>query len=465
MRDETSSLPVTAGSPQCPRGHRLLGHLPALRREQMGFLERCARDYGDFVPLRLGPARAFLLSHPDLVEEVFVEKSCSFNRGPGIYRNRNLFGGGLLASQGGAWRRQRKLIQPAFQRERLAEYAAGMSACADEMMRDWRDGETRDIHREMMRLALRNIIGAVFGTDSERVWSASGEEIAAAMDTLPEVLLRRMNGPLLFTPESFPAPTNMRLKRIISRLDAVLYPLIKARRAQPVGEHSDLLAMLLEARDEADGPGMSDREIRDELVTFLFAGHETTAAVMTWMWYLLARHPEQRAGIEAELQRVLDGRAPSAEDAGALVCIEQAVRETMRLYPPGWVLGREAQEDCVIGGHPIRKGSILLMSAWVIQRDPRFFDEPERYLPERWADGLMKRIPRFAYFPFGGGPRICIGSAFALMEIVMVTAAVAKRYRLDLPDGSKTVEAPIQPAVTLRPKGGLVMRISRRQDA
>ena len=330
--------------PPAPPAHGLLGHLPALRREQMGFLARCARDYGDFVPLRLGPRRAFLISHPDLIEPVFVASLERFNRGPGTDRNRRMFGSGLVGSDGAVWRRHRQLAQPAFHREHLGAFAPTMVACTERMLATWQEGETRDIHEEMTQLTLEIVVRLLFGTESEAVWQEFGARMGAAMRVLPETLLRRLNGPLLLLPEGFPSPTNLRMGRALAELDRILYPLIRQLRSRAArAENADgLLAMLLAARDE-DGAGLTDSEIRDELVTFLFAGHETTAAVLTWAFSLLTRHPSVDARLSEELRTVLGSRLPGAEDRALLVYTERVVRETLRLYPPAWHPGTRGE--------------------------------------------------------------------------------------------------------------------------
>jgi cytochrome P450 len=445
--------------PPGPRGHPLLGHLPALRREQIGFLERCAREYGDFVPLRLGPTRAFLLSHPDLVEPVFVSHLDRFNRGPGAERNRRMFGRGLIASEGDLWRRHRRLAQPSFQREPVAVFGPVMVTCAERVVASWQDGETRDIHHEMTRLTLEIVVRFLFGRDADTIWHTQGEAIAAAMNLLPQTLLRRLNGPLLLLPEAFPAPTNWRMGRALADLDRILYPLIQQSRNRQGNEGGGLLERLVAARDEGDGAGLTDEEIRDELVTFLFAGHETTAATLTWACSLLARHPTIQTELAAELQTVLGDRSPRVEDRPALVQTERIVMETLRLYPPAWILGRGVKQPCEIGGCSVPPHSTVLMSPWVMQRDRRFFDAPERFDPRRWADGLARRLPKFAFYPFGGGPRVCIGQSFATQEAALVLAVVARGFHFEPATGPLPA---IQPAITLRPEGGLLLRLCRR---
>lgn len=436
-----------------PRGHLLTGHLPEFSRDLLGFLTRCARDHGDIVPLRIGPLRAYLLSRPDLVEHVLLTHSKDFRKSP-AYRLilSRVVGDGLVTSDGEVWRRQRRLVQPAFHRERIAAYAEAMVDRADRAVAHWREGEVRDVHGEMMRLTLEIVCRALFKADV----SDAVRDVGEALSVAREEANTRLNTLLFLVPAFVPTPGNLRLKRAVRRLDRVVYGLIEQRRAKGDGD-DDLLGMLLRARDE--GSGMTDRQLRDELMTLFLAGHETTAIALTWAFYLLAQHPEAEATLHAELASVLRGGRPTADDAARLVYTEHVIWETLRLYPPVIALGRQALRDCEIGGVPIRKGSILLLSQWVLHRDPRYFTDPERFDPGRWADGLAARLPRFAYFPFGGGPRSCIGASFAMLEAVLVLATIAHRYRLRIAPEERVG---LDPSATLRPKGGLRMVLAAR---
>ncbi len=438
--------------PPGPKGHPLWGNLSDFRRDRLGFLTRAARDWGDVVPLRFGPRRLLLVSDPALIESVLVANSRHFVKGAGLRRNRHVFGNGLLVSDGDFWRRQRRLAQPAFHRQRIAAYADTMVAYTERLLAGWRDGETRDLHQEMMGLTLEIVAKTLFDADVTGDVRAVGD----ALDLLMTSFTARMNLTLLL-PESLPTPTNRRLREAVARLDAIVFGIIERRRAG--GEdHGDLLSMLLQARDE-DGGRMTDRQLRDEALTLFAAGHETTALALTWTFYLLAQHPAAEAKLAAELDAVLGGRAPTLEDRPNLPYTEQVVTEAMRLYPPAWTIGREAVADCPLGPYQLPKGDAVLMSQWVVHRDPRWFDRPDEFDPDRWADGLAKRLPRFAYFPFGGGPRVCIGNTFAQMEATLLLATIARRYRLALVPGRPIVPAP---SITLRPKHGLRVTLHER---
>ncbi len=437
-----------------PPGHFLLGQLPELNRDALGYLTQCARTYGGFVRLRLGATRIFLISDPDLIEQVLVTDYKNFTKGRALRYNRRLFGNGLLVSEGDFWRRQRRLAQPAFHRERIAAYGEIMVAFTERMLADWRDGQTRDLHADMMRLTMEITVKTLFDA------AIAGEEadmVADALHGAQEAAMRRMRSPV-FIPEWLPTAPNRLMQRSVARLDGLIYRLIRERRANPT-DRGDLLSLLLAAQDEEDGSRMTDQQLRDETLTLFLAGHETTALVMTWTWYLLAQHPDVEARLADELTRVLGDRAPTLADRANLEYTEWVVLETMRLYPPAWIVGRLSAKSCQIGPHEIPAGSGVLMPPWITHRDPQYFDDPEAFRPERWADGLQKRLPRFAYFPFGGGPRVCIGNAFAMLESVLLLATMARRFRCALVPNQKIV---LQPAITLRPKHGLAMTLHEK---
>jgi cytochrome P450 len=458
---------LVAARPRGPKGQFPTGNLPEFSRDRLGFLTACAREYGDFVPFRLGPRPFVLLSHPDYVEYVLVANNDNFRKHYLLRMNRLLLGNGLLTSEGDLWRRQRRLAQPAFHRQRIAAYGEVMVEYAERMLATWRDGEVRDVHADMTRLTLEIVAKTLFDAD------VAGEagHVGAALEVVMETFIARMDS-LLMLPESVPTPTNLRLQRAVRQLDEIVYGIIAHRRAsgEDRGDPSAsseqvrfagqaLLSMLLRARDEDDGGRMTDKQLRDETMTLFLAGHETTAIALSWTWYLLARHPEVVAKLEAELDATLGGRAPTVADLPRLPYAGMVVSEAMRLYPPAYAFGREAIGDCEIGGHRVTAGTTVIMSPWVLHRDRRFYDEPEAFDPDRWAHGLARRLPKYAYFPFGGGPRVCIGASFATMEATLLLAAIARRFRLALAS-----DAPItpQPAITLRPKDGIRVLLRAR---
>lgn len=366
-----------------------------------------------------------------------------------------IFGHGLLTAEGDTWLRQRRLAAPAFHSRRIAAYGDVMVRYAERMLDGWHDGESRDAHHEMMKLTMQIVSKTLFDAEV----SEDEMEVSRAFDAIVEEIALRFRQPLPI-PDWLPLPRNRRYLAAVRRLDALVYRFIAARR-RVEGDRGDLLSMLLAARDE-DGRGMTDVQVRDEVITLFLAGHETTAIALSWTWYLLARHPEAEARLAEELETVLDGRAPTLEDLPRLSYTEQVIKESMRRYPPAYAFGREAVEDCEIGGYRIPAGATVFMSQWAMHRDSRFFAEPEAFRPERWTAELEQSLPRYAYLPFGGGPRICIGNRFAMMEAVLLLATIARRFRLRL---ASSDEIKPFPSITLRPVGGVPVRLEARQPA
>jgi cytochrome P450 len=441
--------------PPGPNGKFLTGNIGELRQDTLALFTRCAREYGDVASIRIGLTRVFMVSHPRLIEEVLINNAKNFTKHFGIRMLRPTLGNGLLTSEGEFWLRQRRLIQPSFSRERILTYAPAMVEFADRLGNTWRDGETRDVHADMTRLTLEIIARTMFGADVSDQAVAVGEAVAA----LAAALVRRFQS-VLRLPAVFPTPGNLRRRRFSRRIDAILYDIIRKRRAskQP---GDDLLGILIRVCDQDDGGSMTDQQLRDEAITLFLAGHDTTALTLTWGLYLLARHPEVARVLEQELDEVLGGRAPTAADLPRLRYTDMVIREVMRLYPSAYVVGREAISPCELGGYRVPAGGTLLMSQWAVHRDPRWYAEPGRFLPARWADGLERRLPKCAYFPFGGGPRVCIGNHFAQMEAVLVLASLARCWRVTVPAG----EAPVapKPQITLRPASPVRLTLDRRR--
>lgn len=433
--------------PPGPKAHFLSGHLSEMRRDLLGFYLRSAREHGDCITLRFGLKRIFFVNHPTLIEQVLHSRN--FTKHYALRMNRLLLGNGLLTSEGDFWLRQRRLIQPVFQRERILSYAPDMTAYTERQIDAWRDGEVRDLHAEMRQLTLAIAAKTLFGADVAGQSHAVGEALHEAMGTFSQRFFR-----VIRIPERIPTPGNLRIRKAIRRLDDILYGIIHQRRAQ--GQQKDLLSILLHARHENDGSGMTDQQLRDEAMTLFLAGHETTALALSWGWYLLAQHPDVVEKLRAELRQVLGGRTPAVADLPNLPYTEMIVQEVMRLYPPAYAIGRQAIQTCTIGGYPVPAKGTILMSQWVVHRDPRYFDDPERFYPERWADGLAKRLPRYAYFPFGGGQRVCIGNTFALMELPLVLATIAQRFRFALPPGPPVLP---KPQLTLQPNRPIQLRL------
>ncbi len=326
-----------------------------------------------------------------------------------------------------------------------------MTSYTDRMLDTWTPGEKRDIHHDMMELTLEIVARTLFNTsvteDARRIGAALEVALARFVDRLS--LTRFL--------DRLPLPKNIRFKRARQTLDTIIYGVIEQRRR--TGEDAgDLLSMLLQAQDE-DGSSMSDLQLRDEVMTIFLAGHETTAVALCWTLYLLSQHPDIDRALHKELNTVLDGRTPTMEDIPSLVYTGKVIKESMRLYPPAWRVGREAITDITIGGYRIPAGAQLIMSQWLLHRDPRYWEQPERFNPERWSSDMEKQLPRFAYFPFGGGQRRCIGDTFAIMEATLILATIAGRYRLEMQKG-ETV--PFWPSITLRPRSGMTMTVRSR---
>ncbi len=441
--------------PQGPKGNFLLGVMLEFNRDSLAFLERLARDYGDVVRTRFFYVPAYFLYHPDHIEYVLATNSRNFIK-PLSFRTpffNRLVGNGLLTSEGEFWRRQRRLAQPAFHRERISAYARIMVRDTEEMLATWRDGEIRDTHRDMMRLTMEVVTHTLFNANV----SDDADKVARSLSILVEPFSSQATLKWILD-NRLPTPTNRRFHKVAAQLDEVIYRIIGQRRAGNGQDQGDLLSMLLQAHDE-DGSQMTDKQLRDEVITLFLAGQETTALTLVWAWYLLALHPEAEETLWQELDEVLQGRAPEAADVPQLKFTEMIAKESMRLYPPAYVVGREAVNECEIGGYLVPPRTQVFMPTWVVHRDPRFFEEPDKFKPERWTPEFISNLPKYAYFPFGGGPRVCIGNTFAMMEIVLLLATIAQKFRLNLVS-KHPVE--LQPAMSLRPRNGIRMKIKQR---
>jgi cytochrome P450 len=437
--------------PAGPPPNLLRALFGAMQQNPLDYFTELARSYGDVAGMRIGNFRSLFINHPDLIEDVLVNKARLYHKGRILKANKYLFGEGLLTSEGDFWLRQRRLSQPAFHRERVNAYAATMAEYSLEMLAKWRDGEERDIHEEMMRLALRIVGKTLFDADVTR----DAREVGETLDVLLHIAANF--GRTVLIPLWMPTPRNIRAKLGVRRLERVIYRIIAERRADG-RDAGDLLSTLLQVQDE-DGTRMNDRQLRDETITLFLAGHETTASTLSWTWWLLAQHPAVERKLHEELDGVLGGRAPAAEDLPKLIYLGHVLSETLRLYPTAWGVARLAAEEHEIAGFPVHPGYGVAFAQWVVHRDARWFDAPLEFRPERWENGLARRLPRFAYFPFGGGPRQCIGNIFALMEASVVLATVAQKFRLSLVTTHKVT--PLA-SITLRPRDGIRVRLEAR---
>jgi cytochrome P450 len=434
-------------------GHEMI----PFRRDPVGFLARLARQYGDVSQFRVGPVKMFLLNHPDYVRDVLITHHEKFHKGRALQRSKRLLGEGLLTSEGAHHRRQRRLAQPAFHRHRINAYAEVMIEYAERTSARWGAGQTLDVADEMMRLTLAIVGKTLFDADVESEADEVGGALTEVMELFGYLLL-----PYAELLDKLPLPATRRFRRARARLDAVIYRIIEERR-RAAADRGDLLSMLLLAVDEeGDRTGMTDEQLRDEVMTIFLAGHETTANALTWTFYLLAQNPEAEAKLHAEVDLILDGgrRRPAPEDLPDLRYTEMVVAEAMRLYPPAWAVGRMAIEEHEVGGYLIPRGATALMSQYVMHRDARFFPDPERFDPERFTPEAKESRPQYSYFPFGGGVRRCIGEGFAWTEATLLLASIARRWRMRLVPGRR-VE--LKPRITLRPgANGVVMRLESR---
>jgi cytochrome P450 len=444
-------MPAVSRRPPGPPPRFLIGNLPLFSSDPLAIYTRWAREFGDIFYYRAGWIDVYFLNHPSLIESVLVSQSQNFAKDKVIQNSRWFLGEGLLTNEGSGWLRQRRLCQPAFHRERMASYGHTMAAYTEEMLATWQDAEVRDIHQEMMQLTMRIVAKVLFSVEVK----ADTERVAAALN----VLMRHTSGGRMILPpilRHVPVPALMRVKRAVRELDEIVNRIIRQRRASGQ-DTGDLLSMLMSARDE-DGSGMTDRQLRDEVLTFLLAGHETTAVSLSWTWYLLSQHSEVELKLRQELRQVLGGRTPQLEDLPRLLYTDKVVKESMRLYPPAWSLARTVAKEIELAGYQLPVGSNVVMSPWILHRDFRFFEQPGHFNPDRWTADAAQHLPKFAYFPFGGGPRLCIGASFAMMEANLLLAAIAQRFRLRLVPGHPVAALP---SITLRPRHGMRMSISK----
>lgn len=439
--------------PPSPPAGLFGGHLRQFWRDRTGFLLRQA-SLGDVTFHRMGPQPVFFINHPDMIRDLFVVNADKFTKGRALKRAKVLLGNGLLTNEGSSHLRQRRMIQPAFHRLRIAEYARSMTVFGDRMANDWKDGETLDIDQEMMRLTLQIVAKTLFSAEVDN----DADRIGKAMTTMVE-LFNFLLLPFSEWLEKLPLPQSRQFRKARKTLDDVIYSIIDDRRRS--GEDKgDLLSMLLLAQDEDDGGTMTDEQVRDEALTLFLAGHETTANALTWTWYLLSQHPAAEAALHNEIDSVLQGRIPTFDDVPMLKYTESVLAESMRLYPPAWAIGRNTVEEHNFGGFTAKPGTLILTSPYVMQRDARFWEDPLLFKPTRWSSLSIKEAgQRNIYFPFGGGVRRCIGESFAWAEGILLIATFARKWQFRLAPGQKIG---LNPQITLRPKFGMRMTVTTR---
>ncbi len=450
----TTAVPSLRVAPG-PRGQGLFGSLARMRKDPIGLMMDSLHAFGDVTQLRLAHRRAFLLAHPDHVKHVFQDNHRNYNKQTrGFQVLRTFLANGLLTSEGAYWRRQRRIAQPAFHRARIAAFGTTMTRATDDMLDRWHAkddaSEMLDISAEMMRLTLRIVSETLFSTNVCREADQVGAALVVARERARDAIYR-----VVVFPPGISTPRNRRVRQALRTLDTIVYRLIEQRR-RSADDAGDLLSMLMHARDEETGESMTDQQLRDEVMTILLAGHETTAVALFWTWYLLSKYPDAARKLRSELKGVLGGRTPTVEDLPKLQFTEQVIKESMRLYPPAWIISRCAIDDDEVGGYRIPGGSFMFLSPYMTHRHPAFWDNPEGFDPDRFEPGRLDSRPPFAYFPFGGGPRQCIGNGFAIMELQLVVATMAQRVRLDLMPGLRIELAPV---ITLRPQGQMLMTV------
>lgn len=446
--------------PPGPRTWPSLRLVFQMQRDPLTFFTQLARDYGDIVYFQAGPRSIYLLNHPELIQDVLVTHDRKFRKSQALQRAKRVLGEGLLTSEGEYHLHQRRLIQPLFHRRQIATYAETMVRHAARLGdsstgHGWQDGTRVDLHAEMMKLTLAIVGETLFQQDI----TGDAQAVGAAMETLNQNF-RRLLSPFAPLLDRLPTAENRRLRHSQVTLDRIVAHLIEIRRQQ--GDGSDLLSLLLSAHEGGvEGQPMSDRQIRDEVLTLMLAGHETTANALTFTWWLLAQQPAVARKLQHEVDQVLQGRLPTMADVEQLRYTRMVLSEAMRLYPPAWIVGRQALVDHEVGGYPIPAGATVLTSQWVMHHDARYYPEPWRFEPERWSAAAQAERPKFSYFPFGGGSRVCIGEHFAWMEGILLLATLAQQWQMQ---PLAATPPALRAGVTLRPRAALPMVVQRRSD-
>jgi len=416
-------------------------------KNPFNLLRNAWKKYGDVCYVSGGRGRLYLVNNPDYIHDILVVDHKNFVKRSPL----KFLGNGLITSNGEYHHRQKRLIQPAFHKERIASYGKIVTDYTQRMCEEWKDGDVIDMQAPTMRLTLQIVAKALFGTDVEDAWKDVGRSATSIIDHLD-----RLTGPT--APIVRRLPTSRKYLEAVETLDGIVYKIIAERRKNPESNTSDLLAMLLRARSE-DGEMMSDEQLRDETITLLFAGHETTSTALIWTWYLLAKSPAVVEKLHQELDPLLPmGAAPTAQDVPNLPYTTKVFTEALRMYPSVRLIPRVAVNDYEVGGMRIPAGSLVLMSQYLIHHDSRFYKDPEEFNPDRWTPEMEAKLPEFAYFPFGGGPRRCVGEPFAWMEATLIIAMVARAWKMSLVPGEKYE---LRPRVGSRPKHGISLKLTK----
>lgn len=432
--------------------------IPEIQRDPLAFLQRNAAEYGDFIHYPLGLWEVYQLNHPDLIEHILVTNQRNYSKNTVQYNTlAKITGRGLLTSDGRFWRRQRRMIQPAFHRQKVLDWGQIMMAATQKMLQKWvlcaQSGRPLDIDEEMMAVTLEIIGQALLGIDLEE----DAANLAQAVLTMLEYVVYRSQRPVVL-PLAVPTPRNRRFRAGLQKLDALIHQAIAAHE-QGYGNPNDILSHMLAATERETGAAMTRAELRDEIITLIVAGHETAASGLVWLFYLLGQHPEVESELVAEIDGVLNGRLPTTDDLPNLPTVERTIAEALRLFPPAWVVTRRAVGADTLLGERIPANALIIMSPFTTHRHPVFWEKPDRFYPDHFLPKAEKARPRYAYFPFGGGSRLCIGDSFAKVEMALIVTAVLQKYRLQLlPNHPVTPD----PLVTIRPKHGLMVTIHAR---
>ena len=439
--------------PPGPYGHFLAGNLEDLRSRVLAFFSELSEKYGDIATIRFSIRKVLFINHPDYIYHVLQENNRNYTKSLRYEQLKHLLGNGLLTSEGEYWLRQRRMIQPAFHKQKLQLLASDMVLCTRNMMEQWETrfiGKEFNFSAEMMSLTLQIVGKTLLDSDVK----SDAKNVGEALTYLIRAVNFRTRTPVLL-PIWVPTPHHIRIKKSIKTINSVLEKIFNSRRSNPRDRY-DLLSMLMETKYEDTGEHMGNQQLRDEVMTLFVAGHETTANALSWTMELLMRHPEVMQKCRGELATVLNGREPEASDLHSLPYLTMVIEESMRLYPPAWIIGRKTIGPDRIGAFEIRPGQNILICPYVLHRDKRYWEEPEKFIPERFTAENIRKRPKNVYLPFGGGPRMCIGNNFAIMELQLVLAMLLQRYRMEPVPGKEAIPEAL---ITLRPDGGVWMKI------
>lgn len=460
MNSQTDSIETEKSQPTenpfslpAPKGNFLLGNLIDFAKDPLLFMTKCFEEYGEIVPLRLADKKAILISKPEYIQQILRERD-TFHRSNTLKSLYALLGKGILTSEGETWFRQRRLSQPIFHKKRINNYGEVMVEYSEKMVANWEDGQILDIQTQMMRLSFDIVMKTIFNRDASEQQAG---DVAKAMNISAKWLLAQIQS-LVPIPAQVPTPGNISYLSSIKKLDKYIYQIIGERRISNE-DTGDLLSMMMQAKDEDDGSQMTDKQLRDEIATLIFAGHETSANTLTWIWMLLSQNPDKQVKLQQELKQVLGDRSPQISDIPNLPYTNMVIKEAMRLYPVVWNVNAETSRECKIGNYQVPADCSIFVSQWIMHRSEKYFEDAQSFKPERWESDLEKQLPAGVYIPFGGGPRTCIGKNFALMEAVLLLTTIAQKFEINLVPNQTIIPAP---TVTLQPKNGIKVSLKKR---